>query len=95
MVHNRTEKHEIDITNKELNNKRLRHDNKCDICGKTETANTNPKYNNIPNKLSVDHHHESRRFRGFLCLQCNRNMGWFDKYKNSIHSHYRMDNANK
>ena len=75
---------ELDITNEELNSLRALHSNKCDICGKYETANTRPDVKNTPNKLCVDHNHITKEFRGFICVQCNRNMGWFDKYRKQI-----------
>ena len=75
---------ELDITNKELNELRQVHSNRCDICGKYETANTRPDVKNTPNKLCVDHNHNTKEFRGFICVQCNRNMGWLDKYQKQI-----------
>ncbi len=75
---------ELDITNQELENFRQNHSNRCDICGKYETANTRPDAKNIPNKLCVDHNHNTKQFRGFICVQCNRNMGWLDKYQEQI-----------
>ena len=75
---------ELDITNKELNELRQIHSNRCDICGKYETANTRPDVKNTPNKLCVDHNHNTKEFRGFICVQCNRNMGWLDKYQKQI-----------
>lgn len=56
----------------------------CAICGKTETANTRPDVKDTPNQLCADHNHITGNFRGFLCVQCNRNMGWFDKYQKQI-----------
>ena len=75
---------ELDITNLELSILRSHHNNRCDICGKIETANTRPDCKNTPNKLCVDHNHNTKQFRGFICVQCNRNMGWLDKYQNQI-----------
>lgn len=80
-------KDELDITYKELQEKRLAHSNRCDICGKVETANTHPNDKTTPNALCVDHDHNLKRFRGFLCVQCNRNFGWYDKYKDKIIEH--------
>lgn len=56
----------------------------CMICGKHETANTRPDVKITANNLCADHDHNTGLFRGFLCVQCNRNMGWFDKYKQEI-----------
>ena len=77
----------LDITNRELLNKRDNHSNRCDICGKEETSNTTPKYKNSANNLCIDHNHTNKRFRGFLCVQCNRNFGWYEKYKDKIIEH--------
>lgn len=78
---------ELDITNKELKDFRIAHSNKCDICGKIETANTRPDAKNTPNRLCVDHNHNEKFFRGFICVQCNRNMGWYDKYQKQIENY--------
>lgn len=52
----------------------------CDICGKTE--HINKKGNR--KSLSLDHDHKTKEFRGFLCSSCNRNLGWFENYRESI-----------
>lgn len=77
----------LDISYKELNEKRIKHSGKCDVCGKLESANTRPDTKSIPNDLCIDHDHISKKFRGFLCVQCNRNFGWYDKYKAQIKEH--------
>ena len=74
----------IDITYGELERLRKGHSNKCDICVKYETANTHPGHKTDPNRLCVDHDHNTKKFRGFVCVQCNRNMGWIDKYSDEI-----------
>lgn len=74
----------LDITNGELELLRKNHSNKCEICGKYETSNTRPDAKITPNKLCVDHNHSTGQFRGFICVQCNRNMGWLDKFYNEI-----------
>lgn len=78
---------ELDITNQELAEFRQSHSNKCDICGKYETANTRPDIKSIPNKLCADHNHNTKQFRGFICVQCNRNMGWLDRYQKQIENY--------
>ena len=74
----------LDITRKELEEARLLIGERCNICGKVETANTHPSTNKKNNQLSIDHNHETNEFRGFLCVQCNRNLGWFEKYQKQI-----------
>ena len=77
----------LDITNKELRELRASHSGICDVCGKTETSNTHPNTKSDSNNLCVDHDHNTKEFRGFLCVQCNRNFGWYDKYKPKIYEH--------
>lgn len=77
----------LDITNKELRELRASHSGICDVCGKTETCNTHPNTKSDSNNLCVDHDHNTKEFRGFLCVQCNRNFGWYDKYKSKIYEH--------
>lgn len=77
----------LDISNRELKEKREKHSGICDVCGKVETANTRPDAKSNPNNLCIDHDHNTKRFRGFLCVQCNRNFGWYDKYKDMIKEH--------
>ena len=74
----------LDITTKDLRELRERHDGRCDICGKHETANTRPDVKSTPNRLCIDHNHNTNEFRGFICVQCNRNMGWLDKFSEQI-----------
>ena len=83
----------LDINYDELNMKRLIHSGKCDVCGKTETSNTRPDSKSVPNNLCIDHDHNLKKFRGFLCVQRNRNFGWFDKYKSKILEHERFDHV--
>ena len=77
----------VDISNEELIRRRELHNGRCDICGKTETANTRPDCKTVPNKLCADHDHRTLRFRGFICVQCNRNMGWLDRYTDEINTY--------
>ena len=83
----------LDITYRQLNAKRLKHSNRCDVCGKVETTNTRPESKSYPNQLCTDHDHNTNKFRGFLCVQCNRNFGWYDKYKEQIIKHSNFENA--
>lgn len=83
----------LDISYRELDEKRMAHSGKCDVCGKIESANTRPDSKSAPNKLCIDHDHNSKKFRGFLCVQCNRNFGWYDKYKSKILEHENFEHV--
>lgn len=80
----------LDITNDELRELRAIHSGVCDVCGKVETSNTRPDAKSTCNNLCIDHDHSTKEFRGFLCVQCNRNFGWYDKYKSKIHEHEKF-----
>lgn len=41
----------------------------CEICGKEDAV--------LSRRLSVDHCHETNKFRGLLCTKCNMNFDWF------------------
>lgn len=59
----------------------------CMICGKEETTNTKNQKgnkNDIPNELSIDHDHNTGKFRGFLCCGCNRRLGWYEAVKEQV-----------
>lgn len=64
----------LDITRGELEEYRKEHP-VCEICGKP-----NPK----PYNLCCDHDHKTSKFRGLLCFQCNRALGWFENNSESI-----------
>ena len=59
-------KNEIDITREQYVELLEKADNKCEICG-----NPDPTYS----RLSLDHCHTSKKFRGFLCGKCNHLLG--------------------
>lgn len=71
---------QLNITNGELEKYRKEH-LVCEICGREETADTAKR--GRKNKLTVDHNHNSKHFRGLLCQSCNRMLGWYEnQYKN-------------
>ena len=44
------------------------HNGICEICKKPDIKGR---------RLSIDHNHKTRKFRGFLCLKCNNGLGCF------------------
>ena len=78
---------ELDISRAEMLKAELLFGDRCNICGKLETSNTRPDKKNSANKLSIDHDHKTNQFRGFLCVQCNRNLGWYEAYKEKIEAY--------
>ena len=56
----------------------------CEICGRTieDCVKWNSKY--APKNLCIDHDHKTNKFRGLLCLVCNRQLGWYEKNKESL-----------
>ena len=63
----------------------------CEICGKTieESINWNSKF--AAKRLCIDHNHETKQFRGMLCLRCNRQLGWYEKNKENVDAYLRKD----
>lgn len=59
----------------------------CEICGKRveEVVKTKSKFG--PHSLCIDHDHNTMKFRGILCSSCNRQLGWYEKNKDSINKY--------
>lgn len=72
---------ELDITYRELEEYRKIH-LVCDICGRKEITDTSGL--GKPNKLSIDHNHNTKSFRGLLCQSCNRMLGWYENQRKNI-----------
>jgi len=75
----------INITNRELEEYRKIHP-VCEICGQVEHAITFTGYTNRtePNKLCIDHDHNTKGFRGLLYVSCNSKLGWYQNNKEAI-----------
>ena len=74
---------ELNITNGELDKYRKTH-LVCEICGKVERVSTNKK---TISRLAADHDHKTGKFRGLLCCDCNRKLGWYEKLKDKINNY--------
>lgn len=77
----------LDITKEELDKYRADH-KICEICGMPSTVST-VKGKSEPNALSVDHDHETNRFRGLLCQNCNSRLGWYENHKAVIEEYIK------
>lgn len=71
----------LDINNQQLEEYRKTHP-VCEICGREEVADTSGL--GKPNKLSIDHNHKTKSFRGLLCQSCNRMLGWYENQHENI-----------
>lgn len=76
----------LDITNSELK-EYLDSQKTCEICGKTIDEAVKYTGKNRPKRLSIDHDHKNNHFRGLLCQVCNRQLGWYEKYKDIINNY--------
>ena len=54
-------------------------DGKCAICGKHNSEFTK--------SLAVDHDHKTSKIRELLCILCNTQLGWYEKYKEIINKY--------
>lgn len=73
----------LDITKEQLDIYKETH-KYCEICGKTINEATKWDSKFAPKNLCIDHNHKTLKFRGLLCSTCNRQLGWYEKYKSEI-----------
>lgn len=76
---------ELDITVEELAEYRDRITT-CEICGRQVEETIQSGRINIQN-LCIDHEHSTNHFRGLLCQLCNRQLGWYENYRQQIDSY--------
>lgn len=69
-------KHRYGITEKDYDNMYIKQHGCCAICGKHQSE--------ILKRFHVDHCHMTGNIRQLLCMVCNTNLGWYEKYKESI-----------
>lgn len=64
----------------------------CQICGMAEVS-VYPLalVAGRPSKLAADHNHETGNFRGLLCVKCNIQLGWFEKYRDEVLAYLAAD----
>jgi len=74
---------EINITQEKLDEYKKTHP-VCEICGRTVEEANNATSRNKRYNLCIDHNHETLDFRGLLCVNCNANLGWYEKNKVQI-----------
>ena len=63
----------------------------CELCGKKEKISSSTDKTKI-NKFSRDHSHVTGKFRGALCCDCNRKLGWYEAQKDNIENYLRLNN---
>lgn len=73
----------LDITGKELDAYFDTH-KECEICGRTVEESVRFESKFKAKYLCIDHDHTNKKFRGLLCQLCNRQLGWYEKYSDSI-----------
>ena len=78
----------LDVTKEAVQNYLDEHKT-CEICGKTveESIHWDSKFS--PKRLCVDHDHKTLKFRGVLCSQCNRQLGWYEQYQEEIEAYLK------
>lgn len=76
----------VNITRHQLDVYMQEH-HRCEICGQTIEESNKWESKFAPKHLCMDHDHDTGEFRGVLCSRCNRQLGWYEKYKNEIENY--------
>jgi ribosomal protein L34E len=81
---------ELDITREQFD-KYQEKQTTCEICGRTieEAVVTQHKFQ--AKRFCLDHNHDTHQFRGLLCSCCNRQLGWYEKYRIQISKYLDKD----
>lgn len=90
-THSRTGEYRIDFDNITVSGMKLykQQHTCCEICGKSVTDIEGE--NNHFKGLCIDHDHTNNKFRGLLCVTCNRNLGWFEHNKDNVLNYLSKD----
>jgi hypothetical protein len=68
------------ITVEQFNEMFKKQEGVCKICGSPQQQNK---------RLCIDHNHNTEEVRGLLCFQCNRSLGWYEKYSDKIQNYLK------
>lgn len=82
----------LDINYKQLDEYKQAHP-VCEICGRDFSHYQTVNGNKRKMGLSVDHDHSTNKFRGMLCVCCNRSLEWFIRYQKQIDAYLTKDNG--
>jgi hypothetical protein len=73
----------LGITKQKYDNTLERQNNSCAIC-----RNPSPSKNSKWSWMK-DHDHNTGKFRGLLCINCNVKLGWYERYSGSIEAYLK------